>query len=203
MAASHAVETGSTPVSGISLPGTRENQKESRPIVDASWPTEDLIHQRFLELAAEDRRSSTPVLKKNKGKKATRTWDGKPKPTRLDLQAPKNLIEGFTIRSIPSRPSSLKRQHQRSDDALNLLWTSILGDQNRKNALTLKSWLREIALKDHIHNQSEQTKKLPPPKKKKKNKKNNHDKKRTIIRQVSPRKRKKARRLDEDGLSDL
>ncbi|KAI7939568.1 hypothetical protein MJO29_014304 [Puccinia striiformis f. sp. tritici] len=229
-------------------------RRKSRPIVDASWPTEDLIHQRFLELAAEDRRSTTLVLKKNKGKKATRTWDGvegeytgwmrpisidddnqpiqKPKLTRLDLQAPKNLIEGvdndplyqhpllkrlLKLISSPSDPfphdhPSLKRQHQRSDDALNLLWTSvfaptktneILGDQNRKNALTLKSWLREIALKDHIHNQSEQTKKLPPPKKKKKNKKNNHDKKRTIIRQVSPRKRKKARRLDEDGLSDF
>ncbi|KAI9616644.1 hypothetical protein H4Q26_011044 [Puccinia striiformis f. sp. tritici PST-130] len=275
MAASHAVETGSTPVSGISLPGENklsrmdqaitaffkpklnqkneknknkrksekerrkpitidltidspeskktialtktgtENQKESRPIVDASWPTEDLIHQRFLELAAEDRRTNSET-----------------KTTRLDLQAPKNLIEGvdndpiyqhpllkrlLKLISSPSDPfphdhPSLKRQHQRSDDALNLLWTSvfaptktneILGDQNRKNALTLKSWLREIALKDHIHNQSEQTKKLPPPKKKKKNKKNNHDKKRTIIRQVSPRKRKKARRLDEDGLSDF
>ncbi|POW07698.1 hypothetical protein PSTT_08076 [Puccinia striiformis] len=160
-------------------------RRKSRPIVDASWPTEDLIHQRFLELAAEDRRKGEytgwmrPISIDDDNQQPIQ----KPKLTRLDLQAPKNLIEGvdndplyqhpllkrlLKLISSPSDPfphdhPSLKRQHQRSDDALNLLWTSvfaptktneILGDQNRKNALTLKSWLREIALKDHIHNQN-------------------------------------------------
>lgn len=94
------------------------------PMVEASWPSHDLLHHRFLDPHPVDRlRPSKPLeLKKNKGKKPLRIWaleegederrwmksitmaadevgasdDLAPPPTleRLDLQPPVNLIPG-------------------------------------------------------------------------------------------------------------
>ncbi|KAA1073450.1 hypothetical protein PGT21_012616 [Puccinia graminis f. sp. tritici] len=55
-------------------------KRNTRPIVHPSWPSEDLIHQRFLDEPLEDFQSSTEKpkalrLTQNKGKKPLRSWD--------------------------------------------------------------------------------------------------------------------------------
>lgn len=120
---------------------------------------------------------------------------------------------------------SLRRQHHRSLESLNLLWTQkyapktaseMLGSQNAQSAHTLKSWLLEIALKqaststdDHSNvNHSEQKQdadRTRPGNKKrskrsgdKKQKNSDGNNKRVIIRTVEPKKRKRRRLIDDD-----
>ncbi|PLW43700.1 hypothetical protein PCASD_08290 [Puccinia coronata f. sp. avenae] len=249
--------------------------RNSRPIVEASWPSGDHLHQRFLDELAVDFEPSLETLnalglKKNKGKKPLRLWsmdeaedkrwmkdikmseDDTSDPIqpvtleRLELQPPVNLIQDIKTNPIYRHPllarlikliswphqdpipydhPTLRRQHHRSTDSLTHLWTTsfapqkateVLGTRNLQNALTLKSWLREIALKEathpNLHQDVSSTRAKNESSRKKgstkRRKQKTEEKKRVIIRAVETRKRRKKRRLvdggdESDGMKDF